>query len=377
MAFNAIQAGKAFIEFVIGDKKLDGQLARIGSKLRKVGSWGAAATGPLIAGFTAAALTFASAGSELNDLSSRTGVAASNLSELAFGAKLADTDLGTVEKAMRQLQDKGIDPLQFDQVAADIAAIEDPTKRADAAMTLFGKKTGTALLPLMSQLPELRQRARDLGVTLSDEDAAAADELGDNLDIAKLQLQAMAIQIGAAIAGPLTEFLTWSQSVLGATIAWIKENPRLVRTIAAVTLGIAAASAAAVTFGVILAVISAHPIIAALTVIAGLVLGVAAYFGLASDAAGDFKSSLNGVKMPGAAPNAGLTAQSQAVQTQLSSALAGRAVAPIAASAGSRGAPKPARDVGPEIVRWTRETAQGLQALIRAVKDGGLLAGTA
>lgn len=364
MPGRAIEAGKAFVEFVIGDKKLDGQLARIGSKLRKVGGIGLAVSGPLIAGFTAAALTFASVGSELADMSARTDQAVENISELSFAANQTGTDLGTVEKAFRQLQDKGIDPARFDEIAADIASIEDPTKRADAAMSLFGKKGGAALLPLMQQLPQLRQQARDLGLVLSTEDAAAADELGDSIDIAKQQFQAMVVQIGAAIAGPLTEFLTWSQGVLGATIQWIKENPRLVRTIAAVTLGIAGASAAAVTFGVILAIISAHPIIAALTLIAGLVLGVAAYFGLASDAAGDFKTSLNGVKMPGAGPNAAATAQAQAVQTQLTGALAGRAVVPVTSAPSAQAPPRPARDYTAEIAKATRETADGIQTMI-------------
>lgn len=363
-----IKAGKAFVEFILSDKKLDGQLGRIAGRLQQVGTIGLAATAPIIAGFTAAALTFASVGSELNDMAGRTGQSVQSLSELEFAAQQAGTDMGVVEGAFKELQSKGIDPIHFDEIAADIAAIEDPTQRAQRAMEIFGKRTGTLLLPLLSQLPRLRQHAQALGVTLSDENAAAADELGDSLEVAKLQLEAMAIQIGAAIAGPLTEFLHWSQGVLSATIQWIKENPRLVRTIAAVTLGIAAASAAAATFGMILTIITLHPIITALTLIAGLVLGVAAYFGLASDAAGDFKSSLDSVKMPGAKAGSPFAAQGNQVQSQLSSALAGRAVIPVTNAATASAPPRPARDYGAEIAKWTKQTADGIEELVRLAK---------
>jgi hypothetical protein len=361
-----IQAGKAFVEFVLGDKKINGQLASIAGKLRKFGSIGAAATGPLLAGFAAAALTFANVGSALADTSQRTGIAVESLSELSYAAQQSGTDLGVIEKAAKNLQKKGIDPRRFDEFANSIAQIQDPVKQAQAAMETFGKASGTALLPLIRDLPALRQKARDLALTMSAEDAAAADEFGDALDTAKAQFTALAVQIGAAIAGPLTEFLVWSQGILASTIQFIHENPRLVAAIAAVAAGIAAASAAAVTFGIILAVISAHPIIAALTLIAGLALGVAVYFGLASDAAGDMKKSLDGVKMPGASPNAQLSGQAQTVQNQLRNAASGRQVQPTVAAQAAASAPVE-KDRTAEIARWTRESAQELKYITKII----------
>lgn len=356
-ARGAIEAGKAFVEFLIEDKKFNKGLGAIGQKMQKFGAIGSLATAPLIAGFTAAAYTFASVGSELEILSKRTGLSVESLSELRFAAEQSGISLQQIERAARELQKKGISPKKFDQIAASIAAIQDPTKRAQVALQTFGKRTGTVLLPMLSRLSELRQKARDLGLTLSEEDAEAAHKLENAFGALKMQLTAVLVQIGAAIAGPLTEFLAWSQKAIAATIEWIKENPRLVRAIAAVTLGIAAASAAAVTFGIILAVISAHPIIAALALIAGLVLGVAAYFGLASDAAGDFKKSLD--------------VQAASVKGQLTVALAGQIKPAGVAASGS----SVVNSEFSEVVRWTRDSAESLRRLVQYAKNGGLVAG--
>lgn len=365
-----IRAGKAFVEFVLGDKKLEGQMASIGKKLTKLGSIGVAATAPILAGFTAAALTFANVGSELHDLSTKTGLSVESLSELSFAAQLSGVSLGSIEKAAKNLQKNGIDPKRFDEIADSIAAIPDPTARAQAAMQAFGSRSGTALLPLLTELPKLRQQARDLGVTLSTEDAAAADELGDALDASKAQLTALVVQIGAAIAGPLTEFLTWSQGMVASVIEFVKENPNMVAAIAATTAAIAAVSAAAVVFGTILTIISLHPIIAALSVIAGLVVGVATYFGLASGAAGDFKKSLDGVKMPGApASPSPFASQASQAQAQLRGALAGRTVAPTGTIATAAAAAAPAaRDYAADIAKATRETADGIRELVQIAR---------
>ncbi|MGD9632650.1 MAG: phage tail tape measure protein [Pirellulales bacterium] len=375
MAIGAgIRAGKAFVEFVLGDKKLDGQMARIGKKLTKLGSMGVAATAPILAGFAAAALTFASVGSELADMSQRTNQSVESLSELSFAATLADTNLATVQKAMVDLKKKGINPARFDEIAADIAAIKDPADQLGAAIQIFGKKTGPALLPLLRQLPELRQKARDLGVTLSTEDAQAADELGDALDASKAQLLALAVQIGASIAGPLTQFLTWSQGMVASVIEFVKENPNMVAALAATTAAIAAVSAAAVVFGTILTIISLHPFIAAAALIAGLIVGIATYFGLASSGANEFKKSLDKVKIPGVAGGASpFTGQASQAQAQLQGALAGRSVSasPTISSAAASSTPA-VRDVSAEIAHWTQVTAEGVGQLVNLVRTGGL-----
>lgn len=289
MSIQGIRAGKAFVEFFIDDKAINSGLAKVSKTLSAWGRKGLSVAGPITAAFGAAAATFASVGSELNDLSERTGLSVESLSELSFAAKQTGTDMGVVEKATKKLQQDGIDPLKFDEIAADLSKIPDHTQRAQAAMEIFGPKVGTALLPLLRDLPQLRQQARDLGIVMSTEDATAADALGDAFDASKAQLVALTAQIGAAIAGPLTEFLTWSQAILVPIIQFIHENPVLVEAIAATAATIAVASAAAMVFGAALAFIAANPIIVTIGAIVGGLVAVAKYFDLATSAAEAFR----------------------------------------------------------------------------------------
>jgi TP901 family phage tail tape measure protein len=402
---SAIKAGKAFVEFVLSDKKLDSGLARIGGKLQKFGAIGAAATAPLIAGFTAAVLQFKNTGDALDKMRHRTGVAVEALSGLTFAAEQGGASSQILEKGFaglsRSLFDakrgsaEAVDALaalglrfedldglkpdqQFKRIADQMRLLKNESVQGAVAQKLFGR-AGRQLLPTLKLgadgIQALQQQAHDMGITLTDEDAVAAAELQDALNLASNQVKGMAIQIGAAIAGPLTNFLSWASNILARIIGIIKANPRLVAGIVAVTVGIAAASAAAVVFGTILAIISAHPIIAALTLIAGLVLGVATYFGLASDAAGDFNSSLDSVDVPGASTSSAAAAQSAAVQSNLQGAINGQAVRPVAASAMAT-KPTPARDYGAEIAKATRETADGIAEMLRIARYNPLTAGS-
>src|SRR5262245_47325543 len=120
MSFAGIEAGKAFVEFLIKDDKLDSGLLKIADKLKGVGKIGLAVTGPLIAGFAAAASVFASTGGALEDMHERTGLSVESLSMLSFAAEQTGTDMGAIEKAAKELQKKGIDPLQFESMLTDL-----------------------------------------------------------------------------------------------------------------------------------------------------------------------------------------------------------------------------------------------------------------
>lgn len=58
-----VRAGKAFVEFVLDDKRFKRELHTLRGSLLAVGKVGTAVTAPLIAGFTAAAGVFAHTGS--------------------------------------------------------------------------------------------------------------------------------------------------------------------------------------------------------------------------------------------------------------------------------------------------------------------------
>jgi hypothetical protein len=170
--------------------------------------------------------------------------------------------------------------MQFDQIAADIRSIPDATAQAEAALEIFGTKgnAGTALLPMIRQLPELRAQAKALAVTMSTEDANAGEELSSAFGALKAEGVALAAAVGAAIAGPLRDFLVWSEKVTAFVIEWIHNNPELVRGIAAVAGVIAIAATAMSAFAV--ASVIAEAVISKTAAIGAIAAGAAAGYAI-------------------------------------------------------------------------------------------------
>jgi hypothetical protein len=85
----------------------------------------------------------------------------------------------------------------LDQVADGLVAIQNPAKRTEAIMALFGK-SGARLLPLFLEGAEgtkkLRAEVEQLGATFDDEFLEGAQEVNDNVDRMKLGLKGLAIQ---------------------------------------------------------------------------------------------------------------------------------------------------------------------------------------
>lgn len=336
-----IRAGKAFVEFVLDDKRFKRELHSLRGAMLKVGAVGLAATAPIIAGFTGAAAAFANSGSELHDMSKQMGISVEMLSEMKYAAEQSGTSLRALSLAARQLQKKGISPARFFEVAESVAAIEDPVKRAQLAMERFGARSGTSLLPMLEDLPQLRAQFKLLGIGMSTQNAAAADALGDAFGDAKAQFTALINQVGAAIAGPLTDFLVRSQGVLAWTIEFIKQNPVLVQGIASLTAGIAAASVAALGLGAALTVLSANPIVIAVGAIGALAL-------LGASKAGLFDGM---VSLP-------------------------KVASPVGARSGvSSAASRIAAGQNTDILKYSRQTAAGVNTLVRLQQRQGLIAG--
>ena len=319
MSAAGIRAGKAFVEVGTDLNPLEASLKTIASKFDAFGARiggigkgfaavgaGAAALGTsILAPIAAATLKFADFGSTLKDTSDRTGISASVLSELGYAAEQSGTDLATVEKSVSKLQ-KGItgavggskkmseafDSIglsanklaalspqrQFEEVAAAIGKIQDPTQRAAKAMEIFGK-SGTQLLPLLqSDIEALRQEARDLGLSISDIDAANAEGLGDAFAKVAKTIGGIGMQIGAAVAEPLTKIANITAGLISYVSKWVAENRALVQTIAAIGAGLVVAGG--VAFGLGVAIIGVGATISALgAVIGGIVATVTTVFG--------------------------------------------------------------------------------------------------
>jgi len=444
----AVESGKAFVKFFLDDKEFKSQLKSISSSLTSVGKAGLMATAPLIAGFGAATAAAVSIGDELGDMAVRTGFSTDALSELKFVAGQTGTSLGTFERGIRSMQ-KGIvsarggtgafsDALktlkinlqdiaalppekQFQVLSVAISNIADPTLRAAVAMQVFGK-SGAEMLPMLVAgergIEALRVKAKELNVVLSDETIAAAQKFDDAMNASQQQIGALGAAIGGALAGPLADFISWTQGVVAVLIEFVNQNQNLVRTVAAVVGVISVASTtfialgqvvtgvektimavvaikkvwlswtialksaiwslsmASATFGKVITLITRHPILAFFSLLAAGLVALAAYFNWTADSADNMSESIDNAldKMP--------ETDQQQGQLQLE---ASRIGAQIEASVSQQNAPGAAAAVGATSIatadlsvveKWTEATAKGIGELVNiARRPGGLLIG--
>jgi len=283
----AIRAGRAFVELFADDSKLVRGLKRAQAKLKafgegvrnlglKLAGLGSAIVAPLIA----STKVFAKMGDDLAKMSARTGFSVETLSELGFTAELSGTSIEVLENGIRKMQRTIVDAAtgmqsaqdalsllgltvadldqlspeeQFKLIADRLAAIEDPTIRAAAAMQLFGR-SGTQLLPMLAGgaagIEQLQEQARKLGLTISTEDAKAAERFTDTLSIMWRVLKQNVFVIGSALVPALTRAAKWLTKIATIAADWIKRNKELLVTIFKVAVASIAAGAALVVLGV-------------------------------------------------------------------------------------------------------------------------------
>lgn len=319
-----IEAGSAFVRLFMDDKAfrrtLQGAAKRLksfGANVATIGAKIGAAGGLITAPFGAALKIFADTGDQLDKMAARTGFTVETLSELAFAASQSGASLEDVEKASKgmartllnaadgsklavdtldqlglsldSLQGKNPED-QFNAIALAISDVADPTTRAALAMRVFGK-SGSALLPMLNGgadgMAALRAQAQELGIVMTRDEATAAAAVTDALDQLGRQTKAAFLQLGAAVAGPLTAFLASTRNTLATIIDWAKQNKGLVAGIALVGVVLTAAGVALTAFGgfVILAgsaVSGLATLLGILTsplvLVAGLVVGLGVAF---------------------------------------------------------------------------------------------------
>lgn len=174
----------------------------------------AAGLGAVAAGFGKLISDAINTADELANMSKRTGIAVESLSRLSYVAKMSDTDMGTLQKSMKFLNNalydvskgnkeaidkfaefgievKNADGTVKDAESALIAAAEAYTKlESEAAKTalateIFGK-AGQELMPMLSEgaagIAALTDEAEKMGVVVSTQTAQAAEEFNDKLD---------------------------------------------------------------------------------------------------------------------------------------------------------------------------------------------------
>jgi hypothetical protein len=258
----AIKAGRAYYELYAdrdplvkglkgAERLVKSSVAGVSAKVLAMGvALGASVTAAIaaVAAPGAAAKLFASMGSELTDLSRRTGASASALSSLGYAAKQTGSDLASIEGLLTHVRDKtmeaargsdqaqlafarlGINFLELSQLApadqlrligARLKEIPNPALRAAAAIDLLGSAD---MLPTLERLGEMEARAKSLGLVLSDEDSAAAKQFQMSLTDLWESLKFLGETIGAKLAPLLKDFVDWTAKVISEVKKWIDVN---------------------------------------------------------------------------------------------------------------------------------------------------------
>jgi hypothetical protein len=184
-------------------------------------------------------------------MAERLGTSSDALSRLSYAAKIADVDQETLNGSLQKMEKnlaevaltgggKAADALaRFGLSAADLSAqdpaatfvqlvgalgqIENPVERMKAATDLFGK-SAQGILNLAVQgadgLEQMMQEADDLGITISDLDAAKVDEADDAMTriwetVAGVG-RTLAVELSPWITEVATQFIDWAKSGVDA-----------------------------------------------------------------------------------------------------------------------------------------------------------------
>ena len=291
----SIRAGRAAVELYADDSRLirglrqaERRIRQFGQRVAAIGRQFAAVGAAGSAAFAGAAVQFARYGDELDKLSTRTGISVEALSELGFAAERTGTSLDGVGNAVQRmnrrlgritagqgsgqqvsaLEQLGLDAQRLEQLdpegrllalADAVAKYGDQAEAAGLAQRAFGTQVDE-ILPLLLQgrdgIKALTDQARDLGRTVSGDDADAAARLSDAFGTLAGTLKDTVFEIGAAVSGGLTGAIEAINRIAVAVNQWVEENRDLVRQIALITAAVAGVGGALLVFSATVSVVS-------------------------------------------------------------------------------------------------------------------------
>lgn len=185
------------------------------------------------------------AGDQLAKMSSKIGASVESLSSFSYGAKLAGTDIETLERSMFRLastvQDAVNDPLNdqarlfreigvniadssgqirsIDAIMEDVgdrfAATADDAEKTIVAVKLFGK-SGADLIPFLNTMRQTGDEARRTGNIISTEFAKSAENFNDSITRLQEGSQRLARAVLGEIVPALDELLQRFNVAVGA-----------------------------------------------------------------------------------------------------------------------------------------------------------------
>lgn len=179
------------------------------------------------AGFTALVKGQIDAADSAGKMAQKTGASTEALSSYMVAARLADVSNEQLQGGLQKLakaqadyvagigdaaaafEAMGISQKQvkdlngdtaaiFDLVVGKLAQYEDGANKTALAMKIFGK-SGAELIPLINSLEETRALAKELGLVMDKETAAASERFNDNMTTVGLSVQALGLGVAKVL----------------------------------------------------------------------------------------------------------------------------------------------------------------------------------
>jgi hypothetical protein len=259
-------------------KKLDKQIAKMGKAMTTIGKEMMTAGLAIVGGFGLLVNNYAEAGEAVHNLSIKTGFSAKSLSEWKYVAEQSGTTIDTLELAIKNMAlsltsaatgtgasadaisglGLNIDDLmamkpedQFNTLTTALAGIEDQTDLVSTASTIFGKKVGVDLLPMLADgqgaITLLKDEASALNLVFSDDTAQAATDFNDAKDKLKGSLEGLGNAIALSVMPQISGFITKLTDGLKPILAWINDHPKMFEAL--LGLGVALVAGGALLMG--------------------------------------------------------------------------------------------------------------------------------
>lgn len=222
------------------DKKGKGVASTLGNAIGTAAKWGAAIVGgatAAVGGLLAVTNKTAEYADEIDKLSERTGINREELQRWKYAAGQSGADIGKLEVGIKKLSDEmanamagndkaiesfsklgiSLDDLKnksqeeiFDKVMTGLADMEQGAQRNALGNDLLGKSY-TEMLPLLNAgsqgMEDLKKRADELGIVMSEDAVKANVQFGDTLDDVKQAFGGLTRELTDAALPMLQGFL--------------------------------------------------------------------------------------------------------------------------------------------------------------------------
>lgn len=157
---------------------------------------------------------------EIDKASIRMNVSAESYQELAYAAGQCGVEMTTLEKAAKKLEGTG---LNIDDALNDIMSLSTEEERTQRATELLGENIAYTLSPILQQSGDdfnnLKNRAEELGIVMSNDSVKAGVEFGDLMSDVKQSISSLTTSLGTAffplLIGIITQILVFMPQIQG------------------------------------------------------------------------------------------------------------------------------------------------------------------